>query len=73
MTSDEERETLPKRRKRKAINSGYYKGSRKRIKQKDQKTSSSEDEIGFADPTISYVFIRELANNLNTEDQIKRG
>lgn len=62
-----------KNRKRKHVKAKYYKGSKKRIKAKGSKSSSGEEDGGFADPTISYVFIQGLAESLNTEDQIKSG
>eukprot|EP00794_Sanderia_malayensis_P006132 gene6132-6840_t len=71
--SDEEKELRHKKRKRKAVKSLYYKGCKKRIKQKQALTSSSDEDLGYVDPTISYVFIRELTRNLNTEEEIKRG
>jgi len=72
-TSDEEKEIATNKRKRKHVKAKYYKGSKKRIKQKVNKSTSGDEDAGFADPTISYVFIEELADNLNKEEEIKTG
>ena len=71
--SDEEKEVVTKKRKRKHIKAKYYKGSKKRIKQKGIKSTSGEEDGGYADPTISYVFIQGLGENLNDEEEIKAG
>ena len=71
--SDDEKDLDVKKRKRKLVKAKYYKGSKKRIKQKDEISSNKDDDVGYVDPTISYVFIRGLADSLNTEDRIRKG